>query len=111
MGELPDLIHSGRPYTPEWEQAQWSLERVLAELAGYAVPRRVDSTGTISLYNRRHYVGSIHKKKEVHVMFDPDTSEWVVADHEGRQLSRKPATYINREDIMILTVSLRNNGT
>ena len=44
-------------------------------------------------------------------MFDPETYEWVVADHEGRQLSRQPATHINREDIMNLTVSLRDKRT
>src|SRR5262249_3830723 len=97
--------------TPEWEEAHWSLARVAADLAGYAVRRRVDATGTISLHNRRHYIGSNHKRKSVYVMFDPETYEWVVADHEGRELSRQPATLINREEIMNLTVSLRDKGT
>jgi hypothetical protein len=108
---FPGLVHSGRPYTPEWEEVHWSLARVAAALAGYAVRRRVDSSGTISLYNRRHYIGTIHRKKGVYVMFDPETYEWVVADHEGRRLSRQPATHINCEDIMNLTVSLRDKGT
>ena len=30
-------------------------------------------------------------------MFDPEAYEWVVADEEGRQLSRQPATEISRE--------------
>jgi hypothetical protein len=80
-------------------------------LAGYAVRRRVDATGTISLYNRRHYIGSIHKRKNVFVMFDPGTYEWLVADDEGRQLSRQPAKRINREDIRGLAVSLRDQRT
>jgi hypothetical protein len=108
---FPRLVHSGRPYTPEWEEAHWSLALVAAALAGYAVRRRVDSSGTISFYNRRHYVGVIHKTKDVYVMFDPETFEWVVTDHEGRQLSRQPATHINCEDIMNLTVSLRDKRT
>jgi transposase InsO family protein len=108
---FPGLVHSGRTYTPEWEQADWSLSRVAMALAGYAVRRRADATGTISLYNRRHYIGNINKHKSVYVMFDPGTYEWVVADHEGRQLSRQPATHISREDIMNLTVSLRDKGT
>lgn len=108
---FPQLVHSGRPYTPEWEEAQWSLAPVVANLAGYAVRRRVDSSGTISLHNRRHYIGTIHKKKNVYVMFDPETIEWVVADDAGRQLSRQPANHINREDIMRLTVSLRDSRT
>jgi hypothetical protein len=107
---FPRLVHSGRAYTPEWEQAHWSLKRVGAALAGEVARRRADATGTISLYNRRHYIGSIHKRKDVYVMFDPETYEWVVADFEGCQLSRQPATYINREDIMNLTVSLRDKG-
>jgi hypothetical protein len=108
---FPGLVHSGRAYTSEWEEAQWSLARVAAELSGYAVRRRVDATGTISLHNRRYYIGSIHKSKKVYVMFDPETYDWVVADHEGRQLSRQPATCINRENIMNLTVSIRDKRT
>jgi hypothetical protein len=108
---FPQLAHSGRPYTAEWEEADWSLELVAEGLAGYAVRRRVDASGRISLYNRNHYVGSIHKRKDVYVMFDPETYEWVVADNEGRQLSRQPANHINREDIMKLTVSIRDKRT
>jgi len=108
---FPQLAHSGRAYTPEWEEAHWSLAAVGAHLAGYAVRRRVDATGTISLYNRRHYIGTIHKRKVVYVMFDPEAYEWLVADEEGRQLSRQPATRISREDIMGLTVSLRDKVT
>jgi len=108
---FPQLAHSGRAYTLEWEEAHWSLELVAAGLAGYAVRRRADSSGTISLYNRRHYIGTLHKKKDVHVVFDPETYEWIVADHEGRQLSRQPATHITREDIMKITVSLRDKRT
>ena len=108
---FPGLVHSGRAYTPDWEEGHWELGRVATALAGYAVRRRVDTSGTISVYNRRQYIGSIHKKKDVYVMFDPERYEWVVADEEGRQLSRQPATHINRADIMGLRVSLRDKGT
>ena len=108
---FPQLVHSGREYTPEWEQAHWSLKLAQAHLAGYAVRRRVDVAGAISLYNRRHHVGIIHKCKFVYVMFDPETQQWIVADEEGRQLSRKPAPGISREDIMGLTVSIRDERT
>jgi hypothetical protein len=108
---FPQLVHSGRAYTREWEEAHWNLGLVQSHLAGYAVRRRVDSSGTISLYNRRHYVGTIHKLKVVYVMFDPETQEWIVADEEGRQLSRQPAPWISREDIMGLTVSIRDKVT
>jgi hypothetical protein len=108
---FPGLSHSGREYTRGWEEAHWRLERVREGLAGYAVRRRVDSCGKVSLYNRRYYVGTIHKFKTTYVMFDPETGEWVVADEEGRQLSRQPAVPINREDIMNLRVSYRDQRT
>jgi hypothetical protein len=107
----PGLAHSGRAYTPEWEDTHWSLAAVGAHLAGYAVRRRVAGTGSISLYNRNHYVGIIHKMKAVYVMFDPELHEWVVADEEGRQVSRQAATKISREDIMGLTVTHRDKVT
>jgi hypothetical protein len=107
----PGLAHSGRIYTPEWEDTHWSLAAVGAHLAGYAVRRRVDGTGTISLYNRNHYVGIIHKRKTVYVMFDPGVREWIFADEEGRQLGRQAATRISREDIMGLTVTHRDKVT
>jgi hypothetical protein len=107
----PGLAHSGRVYTPEWEDTHWSLAAVGAHLAGYAVRRRVDGTGTISLCNRKHYVGIIHKRKTVYVMFDPGVREWIFADEEGRQLGRQAATKISREDIMGLTVTHRDKVT
>jgi hypothetical protein len=64
----------------------WNLAAVGAHLAGYAVRRRVDGTGIISLYNRNHHVGIIHQRKTVYVMFDPVVREWIFADEEGRQL-------------------------
>ena len=73
--------------------------------------RRVDGTGTISLYNRNHYVGIIHKRKTVYVMFDPGLREWIFADEKGCQLGRQAATKISREDIMGLTVTHRDKVT
>ena len=108
---FPGLAHSGREYTRGWEEVHWSLERVKEGLAGYAVRRRVDSCGKISVYNRRYYVGVMHRFKTIYVMFDPERTEWVVADEEGRQLSRQPAVTINRGDIMNLRVSFRDRRT
>ncbi len=104
----PGLAHSGRAYTPEWENEHWSLAAVETHLAGYAVRRREDGTGTISLYNRNHYVGIVHKRKSAYVMFDPRVREWVFADEEGRQLGRQAATKISRENITGLTVTYRD---
>ena len=45
----PGLAHSGRAYTPGWEEANWSLEAVATHLAGYAGRRRVGASGSISV--------------------------------------------------------------
>jgi hypothetical protein len=104
----PGLAHSGRPYTPAWEEANWSWEAVATHLAGHAGRRRVGASGSISIYDRDLYVGVRHKAKIVHVMFDPVAGEWVVSDDEGRQLSRQAAAEITRERILSLTVSRRS---
>jgi hypothetical protein len=103
----PGLAHSGREYSPGWEEAHWSLEAVGAHLAGFAGRRRVGASGSISVYNRDVYVGSIHRNKEVYVMFDPMTCQWIISDDEGRQLSRQAAPEICRERVMDLTVTRR----
>ena len=101
---FPQLAHSERAYTPAWERAHWSLARVAAHLSGYTLPRRVDKSGTVSVYNRNHYVGKIHHRKTVHVMLDPEAIEWIFADEKGQQLRSRPATEISRKAIMGLTV-------
>src|SRR5262249_21574521 len=53
---FPDLTHSGRLYRTAGERRQWDLEKVLVRLAEYAVVRRVDRSGMVSLYNRTRYV-------------------------------------------------------
>jgi hypothetical protein len=107
----PELAHSGRSYTRAWERTHWSWEAVANHLAGYAVPRRVSKTGTVSLYNRNHYVGIIHAGKQVNIMFDPEVGEWIIADAKGQQLRRKAASEISRKTIMGLTVTHRRKRT
>jgi len=103
----PDLAHSGRRYTKQWEQRHWNLAPVLAHLAEYAVTRRVDKSGRVSLYNRGYYVGAIHQGKTVYVMFDADTSEWLFADEEGRHLNRQQSKEITPSRIQSLSVTRR----
>jgi transposase InsO family protein len=106
----PDLAHSGRAYTPAWERSHWSLAAVGAHLAGYVVPRRVDSSGMVSVYGRNHYVGKIHNGKTVYVMFDPEACEWIFADERGRQWRTRPAEEISRGAILGLRVTHRRKG-
>jgi hypothetical protein len=103
----PELKHSGRVYSPSWERKHWRLDLVLAHLAGYAVPRKVDKSGTVSVYNRNHYVGKLHSGKIVYVMLDPLRREWIFSDDRGQQLRTQPAEQLCRKRIETLTVTSR----
>jgi hypothetical protein len=96
---FPQLPHSGRVYRPRAEAQQWRLQPVLEHLASYAVRRRVDSSGTISVYDRNLYVGVIHRRKLVQVMFDPHQHEWLICNDRGEQLRSKAAPEIAAEPI------------
>ncbi|MGH7752027.1 MAG: hypothetical protein ACREN5_04360 [Gemmatimonadales bacterium] len=104
---FPALRHSGRRYSAAWERAHWEVRRVLAHLAGYAVPRRVDKNGDVSLYHRPHYVGCLHRGKTIFVMVDPERGEWVFVDGQGQQLRSQPAEELQAERIRNLAVTNR----
>jgi hypothetical protein len=102
----PQLKHSGRVYS-RWERQHWQLPLVLEHLAGYAVPRKVDKSGTVSVYNSNHYVGKLHTGKIVYVTLDPLRSEWIFRDNQGNQVRSQPAEQICRQRIETLTVTSR----
>jgi hypothetical protein len=104
---FPGLRHSGRAYTRAWEGRHWDRRRVLAHLAGYAVARRVDQNGDVSLYHRPHYVGSRHRGQQVYAMVDPVRVQWVFTDIQGRQLRVQPADELSARRIRTLTVANR----
>ena len=103
----PQLAHSGRVYSAAWERQHWELERVLQHLAGYAVRRKVDKNGDVSLYHRPHYVGIRSAGQDVYVMVDPERVEWVFADERNQQLRVQPAEELTAERIRSLNVSKR----
>lgn len=103
----PELEHSGRSYSVAWERRHWDLEAVLEQLAGYAVPRRVDSKGTVSVYNRNHYVGRAHSGRLVYVQLDPQSQVWLFCDESGRVLRERPAAELSRQAIQSLSVGHR----
>ena len=105
MTAYPDLKHSGRAYSTSWEQRHWNWDLVLAHLAGYAVPRQVDSSGKIGLYSSKLYVGTIHKGSRVYVQFDPDRTEWIVSDPRGRQLRAVPAGELTPRTVRRLNIT------
>jgi hypothetical protein len=104
---FPGLAHSGHPYSKGWERRAWDLDKVLAHLAEYAVVRRVDKSGMVSLYNRTRYVGKAHAGKDIFVLLDPLRREWIFADTRGQQLRSQAAEEICRERILSLTVTHR----
>jgi transposase InsO family protein len=104
---FPGLVHSGRPYDPASETALWEWSRVAEHLTTIVSGRRVDPTGRVSVYNKTYFVGRLHHGKDICVLYDPESNEWVFADHEGRQLSRRPAEQLRRERVMSLNVTDR----
>lgn len=103
----PQLRHSGRAYSARWEQRHWDLGAVLEQLAGYAVPRRVDSKGMVSVYNRNHYVGAAHRGRWVQVQLDPQARAWLFCTEQGQVLRERPAAELSRPRIRSLSVSQR----
>jgi hypothetical protein len=105
---LAGLRPSGRPYSLRGERRTWDRQRVLDHLAGYAVRRRVDKNGDVSLYHRPHYVGCMHRGKDIFVMVDPQRAEWLFVDGQGQQLRSQPAEELQAERIRSLTVTKRS---
>jgi hypothetical protein len=101
----PHLKHSGRTYSWPWERTHWSWQRVLDHLSGYAVERRVDTSGKIGLYHHKLYVGTMHKGRQVHVQLDPLRHEWIVSDVQGQQLHRTAAWMLTAVRVQRLQVS------
>jgi hypothetical protein len=66
LAVYPGLKHSGRAYSRKWERQHWRLDLVLEHLAGYAVPRQVDNSGSVSVYNKTSYVGKRYSGKMVY---------------------------------------------
>jgi transposase len=103
----PALRHAGRPYRRSQERSAWDLSRVLAVVAGEVVRRRVDCTGSVSLYNRTRYVGKPQIGKVVYVSLDPSGPTWVFADEDGAELRTHPADELTAERICGLSVAGR----
>jgi hypothetical protein len=79
----------------------------LEHLAGYAVPRHVDSSGSVSIYNKTYYVGKRYTSKMVYISVDPLRCEWLFRDAQGNHVRTQPAEQLCRERIVTLRVSDR----
>jgi hypothetical protein len=107
LAVYPGLKYSGRAYSRQWERQHWRLDLVLEHLAGYAVPRQVDSSGSVSVYNKTSYVGKRYSGKMVYVSVDPLRGEWLFRDAQGNHVRTQPAEQLSRERIMHLRVGDR----
>ena len=97
------LWHSGRPYSGQWEQQNWSLEKAEEALEGYVAKRRVGRQGHISLYYRRIQLGREHAGAEAEVRYDRGSGMWV-AQVPGGAARAVPAVEVDREKIITLTM-------
>ena len=107
LAVYPGLKHSGRADSRQWERQHWRLDLVLEHLAGYAVPRQVDISGSVSVYNKTYYVGKRYTGKMVYVSVDPSRREWLFRDAQGNHVRTQPAEQLCQERIVTLTVSDR----
>lgn len=111
MELYPGLAHSGRAYSGRWEQRHWDLGRVLDHLSGYAVPRRINPKGMVSVYDTSYYVSSARAGETVFVVVDPQRREWVVTDAHDQQLRRWPAEQLTAAAIRGLSFSRRQRAS
>jgi hypothetical protein len=72
-----------------------------------AKANRVDKSGTVSIYNKSHYVGGRYTGKTVYVSVDPLRCEWLFRDELGNHVRTQPAEQLCRERIVNLMVSDR----
>lgn len=101
----PALAHSGRPYEAATDDRRCDLEAVLSHLAAYVVPRQVDASGTISIWNRTHYVGPRYAGQKIFVHLDPLECQWVFSTLRGEQIRVKPAKELTVTAILALEVA------
>jgi len=104
------LLHSGRPYSQQWEAEHWDLPLVWEHLGGYRWQRRVNSQGRISVYAHEVWVGTAQRGREVYVGFDPVQGDWVIQDDQGAFLIRQVKPVISREVIVNLQLSAKQGN-
>lgn len=100
----PGLRHCGRAYDVRDEARAWDLSRVDRFLAGLTVYRRANAHGAIWLYGEGRGLGRAHRGKEVRVVFDAGSRQWVVSDLQGQELRRLAAPELSRQRILALRV-------
>jgi hypothetical protein len=103
----PELRHSGRSYRRREERRNWDVQKVWTFLAELVALRKVDGTGSISVYSRTRYVGKPFIGSHVYVTLDPSGPTWVISDEDGKELRTHPADELTEERICTLDVGCR----
>jgi hypothetical protein len=104
---FPKLAHSGRPYAAADEPALWSETEMRRRLSEYAVVRRINARGLISVYGKNHYVGKRHADRSATVRLDSDSGDWLFELTGGPLVGRTPAG-LSRETILSRQVTTRH---
>jgi transposase len=103
----PSLKHTGRTYRRREEASAWDVSKVWAVIGQQVVQRRVDASGSVSLYHRTRYVGKPYIGKIVYVSLDPTGPTWVIADQAGNELRTHAAEELTAERVRGLSVMCR----
>jgi hypothetical protein len=83
MEVYPELAHSGRSYSREWEQDNWSMQRVKEYLANHVAQRRVSEKGQVTVYDKRYQVGRVNAGQKALVQYDPFSGQWLFSSEKG----------------------------
>lgn len=100
----PELSKPVRRYRRQSERRMRSWAQVAEHLRGYAVTRKVDAKGAVSLYNRQRYVGVAFAGRLVVVTYDAVEQEWEFWDAKGQIVRRQPAPELSARRILALDV-------
>jgi hypothetical protein len=83
MQVYPGLAHSGRSYSRQWEQDNWSMQRVKEYLAMHVAQRRVTDKGQVCVYEKRYQVGRVNAGQKALVQYDPLSGQWLFSSQNG----------------------------
>ena len=99
-------VDRARRYRACREAAEWHLDYVTQFLATLRCPRKVDSSGKISIYGHNYKVGKRFVRQIVWLRFDPTHSNWLVQDSGGVTVKHLPANEITADGIRNLRVGV-----
>ena len=81
-----------------------------AVISQEVAPRKVDESGSVSIYHRTRYVRKPYKRSTVYVSLDPTGPTWVIADEDGNELRTHSADELTTERICGLSVGCRKGN-